>query len=660
MLIRLFKISYMIRNCWIVWVLCGLFCSCQVKHPQVVEGKLTLTEQDFQHAHSIELVGKWEFYWQKLWTPQELHKNPPQTKHFVKVPSSWTGVRNEKNEPYPAHGFATYRLFLNLPTDKEWGLYIPKIWSASKVWINGILMLERGKVTTSVAGYENQIVEKLIHLPINQVEIVVQVANYDIFIAGLVQPFRVGAYESMYAHQELNNGFTLMWLGCLLLMAVYHFILFFYRRKNTSVLYFGLACGLIALRILVFGEHYFYEYLKETTEILSFFWQSKLYYIASFLLVPVALAYIRSLYPDETHAIVVRACAILMGSYCTFVALAPPSLANATLDVGEVLTILFQLYLVYALFLAWWHKREDAFWQMLGIIAMIFASINDTLHAEEVELVGSIELTPTVFAIFLIMQCFIIARRFSAAFKEIEEFSETLEKKVEERTTELNHTLQLVETERQKSDSLLLNILPEEVAQELKEKGFSVPKQYELITVLFTDFKGFTHISEKISPTEVIENLNTCFLAFDEICDKYNLEKIKTIGDAYMCAGGVPIANKTNPVDVVSAGLAMQAWMKNWAIEKHQKGEETWELRLGIHSGAVVAGVVGKNKFAYDVWGDTVNLASRMESSGEVGKVNISETTYELVKHRFACTFRGKIEAKNKGELAMYFVEKVL
>jgi class 3 adenylate cyclase len=217
-----------------------------------------------------------------------------------------------------------------------------------------------------------------------------------------------------------------------------------------------------------------------------------------------------------------------------------------------------------------------------------------------------------------------------------------------------------METERQKSDALLLNILPEEIAQELKEKGFAVPKQYELITVLFTDFKGFTHITERIPPEQVIENLNACFLAFDEICDKYNLEKIKTIGDAYMCAGGVPIPNETNPVDVVSAGLEMQAWMKNWAIEKQQKGEETWELRLGIHSGAVIAGVVGKNKFAYDVWGDTVNLASRMESSGEVGKVNISETTYEFIKHRFACTFRGKIEAKNKGEVAMYFVEKML
>jgi class 3 adenylate cyclase len=211
-----------------------------------------------------------------------------------------------------------------------------------------------------------------------------------------------------------------------------------------------------------------------------------------------------------------------------------------------------------------------------------------------------------------------------------------------------------------KSDKLLLNILPLETAQELKETGHAKPVYYKLISVLFTDFKGFTNIAEKMNPQDVIQNLNTCFLAFDEICEKYNLEKIKTIGDAYMCAGGLPIANQTNPFDIVKAGLEMQAWMANWKAEKEKKGEQAWELRLGIHSGEAIAGVIGKNKFAYDIWGDTVNLASRMESSGEIGKVNISEATYNLVKDKFHCVYRGEIQAKNKGEVKMYFVEKPL
>jgi class 3 adenylate cyclase len=177
------------------------------------------------------------------------------------------------------------------------------------------------------------------------------------------------------------------------------------------------------------------------------------------------------------------------------------------------------------------------------------------------------------------------------------------------------------------------------------------------VSVLFTDFKGFTKIAEKLTPAELVEELNTCFLEFDHIIDKHNLEKIKTIGDAYMCAGGIPVANDTNPVDIVHAGLEIKEYMENLKREREEAGQDFWELRIGIHTGPVIAGVVGKNKFAYDIWGDAVNTASRMESSGIPGKVNISGSTYELIKDHFNCTHRGKIEAKNKGEIDMYIVD---
>lgn len=219
-------------------------------------------------------------------------------------------------------------------------------------------------------------------------------------------------------------------------------------------------------------------------------------------------------------------------------------------------------------------------------------------------------------------------------------------------------TKRIIEDEKELSDKLLLNILPEETAQELKVTGTSMPKQYEMVSVLFTDFKGFTKIAEKLTPFELVEELNQSFLAFDRIIDKYNLEKIKTIGDAYMCAGGIPVANKTNPLDIVRAGLEIREFMENLKKEREAKGEDYWELRIGIHTGPVVAGVVGKNKFAYDIWGDAVNTASRMESSGVPGKVNISGATYELIKDKFECSYRGKIQAKNKGEIDMYIVER--
>ena len=214
-----------------------------------------------------------------------------------------------------------------------------------------------------------------------------------------------------------------------------------------------------------------------------------------------------------------------------------------------------------------------------------------------------------------------------------------------------------IDYERKRSDKLLLNILPEETAEELKEKGSATPKHYDLVSVLFTDFKGFTNIAEKLTPQELVKELDNCFLAFDKIIDKHNLEKIKTIGDAYMCAGGIPVANTTNPFDVVEAGLEIKEYMDNLKEERESMGKDFWELRIGIHTGPVVAGVVGKNKFAYDIWGDAVNTASRMESSGIPGKVNISGDTYEIVKDRFKCTYRGKIKAKNKGEIDMYIVE---
>ncbi len=214
-----------------------------------------------------------------------------------------------------------------------------------------------------------------------------------------------------------------------------------------------------------------------------------------------------------------------------------------------------------------------------------------------------------------------------------------------------------IEKERSKSDALLLNILPTETANELKEVGIATPKKYELVSVLFTDFSGFTAITKNMSPEQLIKELNECFIAFDEIAEQFGLEKIKTIGDAYMCAGGLPVANKTNPIDVVKAAKEMSNFMNRRLSFKQAKKENYWNMRIGIHSGEVIAGVVGKKKFAYDIWGDTVNIASRMESSGKEGSINISSTTYAYIKDHFKCTYRGAIEIKNGGKVEMYFVD---
>lgn len=231
-----------------------------------------------------------------------------------------------------------------------------------------------------------------------------------------------------------------------------------------------------------------------------------------------------------------------------------------------------------------------------------------------------------------------------------------LQQKVTEATAEIRLQKEEVEKQKQRSDELLLNILPEQVAEELKERGEAEAKLMDNVTVLFTDFKGFTQLSEKLTPQELVSQIHEYFSAFDAIVVKYGIEKIKTIGDAYMAAGGLPEMNETHAHDVIMAAIEINAYMLAQRQKRQASGEPYFEIRIGIHTGPVVAGIVGVKKFQYDIWGDTVNSASRMESAGEPGKINISESTYELIKDRFVCEYRGEIEAKGKGKMKMYFV----
>ena len=215
-----------------------------------------------------------------------------------------------------------------------------------------------------------------------------------------------------------------------------------------------------------------------------------------------------------------------------------------------------------------------------------------------------------------------------------------------------------LEIQKKRSDDLLRNILPSEVAEELKEKGSAEVKFFDEVTVLFADFMDFTHISEKLSPNELVAEINECFSAFDHITQKYNVEKIKTIGDSYLAAGGLPLPFVDSIGNTVLAGLEMQDFMIRRKQEREKSGLLAFDMRMGIHTGPLVAGIVGVKKFQYDIWGDTVNTAHRMEVHGESRKVNVSQSTYESIKDEtgFYFEYRGKIDAKSKGELDMYFV----
>lgn len=230
-------------------------------------------------------------------------------------------------------------------------------------------------------------------------------------------------------------------------------------------------------------------------------------------------------------------------------------------------------------------------------------------------------------------------------------------KDVEERNLALRAKNEEIEAEKRRSDELLLNILPEDTAQELKENGKVKARKHDRATILFSDFEGFTALSARVSPEELVMELDHCFQAFDEIMAKYHLEKIKTIGDAYMCAAGLTPGTTADPADMVRAAIEIQAFMESYREQHEADGRPVFRARIGIHTGDVVSGVVGMKKFAYDIWGDAVNTAARMESNGEVGKINISRATYDLVKDQFKCTPRGMVPVKGKGELEMFFVD---
>jgi len=222
----------------------------------------------------------------------------------------------------------------------------------------------------------------------------------------------------------------------------------------------------------------------------------------------------------------------------------------------------------------------------------------------------------------------------------------------------INRTKKIIEKEKNRSERLLLNILPEETAKELKEYGKVKAKKFESVTVLFSDFKEFTQYAEKLSPEELVESVDFYFSKFDEIMEKYGLEKIKTVGDAYMCAGGLPFPTEDHAHKMLLAALEIIEFV-NESKKNNPTNHTRFDIRIGINTGPIVAGVVGTKKFAYDIWGDTVNVASRMESNSEPGKINVSERTYDLIKDSFECDFRGEMNVKHRGSMKMYFVNNI-
>jgi len=618
--------------------------------PEVNKGYIDLSGWDFNKDGIINLNGTWEFYWNKLYTPQDFKKDTLDSKPiYLKVPGIWNSlVVNSKN--LPGNGFGTYRLKIKLNHAYiNLGIKLLDFSSSYKLWINNNLVATNGNVSSVLSEISPKMLPqvKTFNVDSGQIELVVQVANNLHHKGGMWERIQIGTQEQIIREREQSIIFTMFLAGAVFILFIYHLWIFFFRRNEKAALWFGILCFFVLIRALMINERIIYYFFPDFSLNIGY----RIEYLTIFSLLPLFFA----LYFFYLFEISISKPALKIISGISFIEVIiilffPTQFYTSLVLVFQTILYAEFIYFFILTFNQIANRKQGARLLLISWIALLISGLNDILYLNLI--INSTQISHYAFFIFLVAQAYILSYKIAEAFNTIEDLSVNLENKVEERTRELGD-------EKKKSDNLLLNILPAEVANELKQKGRINAKTYSMVTVMFGDFKDFTSVSEKVSAELLVAEIDYCFSGFDNIIQKYGIEKIKTVGDAYICAGGLPALTYTHAMDSVNAAIEIRNFMIARKIEKEARGEIPFEIRIGIHSGPVVAGIVGVKKFAYDIWGDTVNIASRMESSGEAGKVNISGITYGLVKDKFICTHRGKIQAKNKGEIDMYFVESM-
>lgn len=481
-----------------------------------------------------------------------------------------------------------------------------------------------------------------------------------------------GAESALYSFSSQRNAVLfafVMLFGIFITLALTHLILYLYYRAETANIRFSLLAAFISLLFLLpaIGR------VTEDAPFLLNVYNAELYVV-------IGVAYSLSLLLNGLfsqrkwhHYIVVLACVTAIA----FIIFWRQRVPYAFL----ALFILAPLEAIYILVSALLRRQPGAriigggllLFIILLVVVMGTVLVQGDFYFSDNSLSGKIFLLVLVLAILSIpiSMSMYLAWRFSrvnrdlkAQLTQVENLSEKareqeaekqrlLESRQEELEREVADRTANLRAEKQKSDDLLLNILPAEIAEELKETGRSEARLYNDVSVLFTDFVNFTQMSESLSPAALVAEIDECFKAFDHIIETHGLEKIKTVGDAYIAVCGMPIEDVDHASNVVNAALEIRAFMK----ARSTTHSTAFGIRLGVHSGPVVAGIVGVKKFAYDIWGDTVNTAARMEQHSEPDEINISSATYDLIKDRFVCAYRGELEAKHKGKMGMYFVE---
>lgn len=486
--------------------------------------------------------------------------------------------------------------------------------------------------------------------------------------------FRIVERTRFLRNEDHRSTKIAFFVGIYLIMFFYNFFLYLSTREKTYINYLIILLCVIFLTLHNFG--YTVSLLKGIPGYVH--WHSKMHFIIPGLMSVNVFLFIRGL-------LAIKARYPLLNHFVTFIIIisillpVPSLLGYARLNdlISNLAGILALVTVLTIAIRSVIDKYPSAIFFLIGYGSFALGIIIQLLSFLAVLPENIINYNPLQIgsAIEVVMFSFALANKINTLKRDNElkqkeiishlkqnemlqsKVQRELEDKVAERTKQIEVQKDLIEKEKEKSDDLLLNILPPEVADELKRTGKATPTFYEMATVIFTDIKDFTKSSEQLPAEELVQDLDHCFGSFDEIALKHGIVKIKTMGDAYMCVAGVPVPVEDHAIRAINAALEFQEFMKEWNERRVLEGKAKWEIRCGVHSGPVTAGIVGKSKFAYDIWGGTVNIASRLESKGVVGKVNISQSTYDLVKHKFTCKSRGQVETRGTGPMNMYFIE---
>ena len=572
-------------------------------------------------------------------------------------------------------------------TDRTWLLDLNK-WLYVDAYLSSDRGIDRKAITGHLIPYKERDYpvsnENLVELKLAAGETVQCTLRLETHNDFILRPndLNVRVADEVYflRHEDNRSTKIAFFFGIFLVMFFYNFFIFLSTKDRNYIFYLGILLCTMFLTLHNFG--YTVQIFKGMDNYAL--WHARMHYIVPGFMAINVFMFIRGLLNVKEHYPIFNH--IITGIIIFAILLPIPSLLGHSLlndKISNIFGLFDMLFILTIAIKAVIDKHSYAIYFLIGYGAFSIGIALQLLSFEGVVPENVINYNPLQIgsAIEVVMLSFALASKINILKQEnaekqeriIEHLRENellqskvqreLEDKVAERTLQISKQKEeiekqkdLVEVEKDKSDELLLNILPPAIADELKAHGKAAPRYYESVSVIFTDIENFTGISEGLSAGELVQDLDYCFRNFDEISERHGIVKIKTMGDAYMCASGVPVENPNHAVDAIRAALDFQSFMKQWNDERMSKGKEPWRIRCGVHSGPVTAGIVGKTKFAYDIWGDTVNLTSRLETSGEVGKVNISETTYQLVKDQFDCESRGKITAKNRGEIGMYFV----